>query len=253
MQTIRGANTGLINPKTMQQEIVSAEQCLRHVWARARSGNTREALDFRSQVTFAVGHACEEVFASYHPNLEREKELTLVVGKDVEVVGHVDFIGGGQIHEVKSISSIDKALEYAYKGEPKESNIAQLVAYMVMAEVQEGFLHYIVTCYGKKTSDKVKYSIQPSMHSYKIEIENSGLINLNGLPLRWDATWVAAFWSQAAKMLTAPDKDLAKNAPRPNSDICLWCKYRDCCAFLEETGDVNQFKEAICAQVETSN
>lgn len=241
-RVVRGGNSGVLTSDGLVKASDSGS-CLRVIFLRAEG--IQAPVDFKSQLTFALGYAWENVFSA----LSDSKKFNLrsqvsigpkeIEGSSVTFTGTADFIldfpnGQSIAVDTKSVSSINSYIDLFQKGKVKTNYIAQLATYMDFLNINTGYLAPASFIYAGKahmtagTFRETGGKIEPSMKLIPISIDGS-TISVNGEESIFTLEDIKRHRQAAA--ISIETRTIAPNRPESTSgySVCHFCKFRNAC------------------------
>jgi hypothetical protein len=217
----------------------------------------------RQAITFAVGHACEDVHEEYHASrgrlLEKEKAGSKEYYPGIPCNCHADFVVTDErmcatwLEEHKSVSSINTWLQVFEEGHPKENNVAQCITNCDILDVEDGRLIYTGTIYSpggrstaKSTPDKEWPPIQPYPKMFSVNKDQNGVIYLNGEEYKFNWGHVLTHKRIASECVAKEEVSKIKPA---SSKACSYCSLRKICQLFDK-GNINQDEWKRLAKLE---
>jgi hypothetical protein len=250
MKNVRGANSGFI--KNGQLWSTDSSGCLRVVLLRDHAIESPK--DERALKVFQIGFHNEALFKTEleHWGVAHDADVAVdeTLRSGVSFQGHMDFkvyAPGTKptVYELKSVTSENTYKKVFVKGEYKYSNLAQLLRYMLASNLTNGVLRYTSFMEAVKykeidglTWDEIAArlaKIQPESVEFKVEITDSGKIEVDGKEIIFDVFDALAHTEAAAYVLEKdavfPDrpKDLRGDNP------CHFCQFRNVCDRFDES------------------
>jgi hypothetical protein len=207
----------------------------------------------RQSITFAVGHACEDVHEEYHTSLgrllEKEKAGSKEYYPGVPCNCHADFVVTDErmsatwLEEHKSVSSINTWLQVFERGSPKANNIAQCLTNCDILDVLDGRLIYTGVIYSpggrstaKTTEQKEWPPIQPYAKMFTVNKDDNGVVYLNGEEYEYSWENVLIHKREASRCVAKEEVSKIKPA---TSKACSYCSLKKICK-LFDGGQINQ-------------
>lgn len=183
LASVRGANSGfLINGKIPSKYNASCPRVI-----LLRSKGIEKPVDLTSYMTFEVGHLWEEFFelgakeafdkpVKEWKTYKDDEEISEVLPSGSRFSGRPDHVitfedGTRAVVETKSVSSVSSAKELL-SGKYKSEYLAQLVAYMDVLKINQGYLAFGIFCWG--------YGIKPDILVIDVQIDSAGDVLVNG-------------------------------------------------------------------------
>ena len=225
MFTLRGAHTGL--SKWGVHYATSPSNCQRIAYLRAK-GLTAKIEDV-SRYVFAVGFTNERLWSEENPTALRDVPVSYQVSECTTFSGHVDGILNGVPYELKSVVSTRTLKEVFCEGKCKQNNLLQLVGYMIALEKQEGVLEYCGFLYHSLTYNKVKYSLKPGRKQFKVSINDSGDVYVDGTFAEFNVTNVIENLQAIAESLEKGYLPARPTTTEGFDSPCAWCSLSSVC------------------------
>jgi CRISPR/Cas system-associated exonuclease Cas4 (RecB family) len=240
---VRGSNTGVF----MNGNFFSTyqEACPRIVTLRSMGVQPTEQ-DGAANPVFALGYAFESYIKStIGCDYEEEKLIEIEITPELKFQGHSDAVLDNLVLEFKSCSSKNTYREVFIKEQPKLSNLFQLCAYMLGAEINHGKLIYgsylELFDYNElklMTVEDVAESIKdfvPELKVFDIDFSEDGEIYIDGKRSIYNITHIYDFWLEIARYQQSgelPPKPVAlKGSP------CFFCPLKLACSNTYENMD----------------
>lgn len=251
LRQIRGGNAAIYRNGEFLTD--SSSGCLRI--AKLRSYGFQPAiLEPRTLKVFKIGNLFEDWFGKEQFTLKKEEQVKFQIIKDVEFIGHIDYMDDDFLYELKSVTSKNTYREVFKKNKPKMQNVLQIATYMVALERDKAKLIYgsfvkTVTYdkleeLGDDEFEEMCETLKPDeLMEFNIKIcedgnfyyGTDGTYRSLGLHIR-DIT---EFWNEAAKILmdddvpSKPTKLDAKSYFGP----CDYCDMKNICASEYDSWD----------------
>lgn len=249
---LRGGNTGYINAAG-ESISESNSSCFRMILLRHHA--VSQPLDFRSTVTFAVGHSIENAYEDFYlkgkHNYKKELFLIEEITPAIACKLAVDFFINDSIPvELKSVSSTSSYEKVFVKGAPKFENVIQLVNYLISLELTSGSLVYINTIYHTHKGTKNSYKAGAGeIKKFSIDISDEGMVQINSQDTAVHINAVLDFRDKAAHII---EDDIVEPL-RPFSDTfspCNFCFFKKVCDRFDASNfSTNDFIEQCKQQV----
>lgn len=253
---VRGGMSGFVrNGVTWGSDPAS---CLRR--ALLRHHKIEEVPNEKSQKVFAIGHLNEELFErglkERGVTYQKELELSEPVTEDSEFCGHSDYVVdedfGKCVYELKSVTSKNTYKKVFDKGEPKLSNLAQCINYMLSVESTRGRLVYTsymdaieysdIDLYNKKDILDMCQDIVPESRVFEVEIDAEGKILVDKKEIDFTLQDVIEHRRASANVL---EKNLVfPDRPQPSemyNSVCAFCPFRSVCDEWDNTESTETF------------
>ena len=259
--SLAGGNAGLlVNGSILSKK---DQPCPRKIVLRQYK--IEPAIDRRAAVTFALGRAMEEVFASEHPwcamnfRLPERPQVTknVCLGLEADAID----LQRKLLWELKTVSSTSKIKEYLINGEYSLDNAVQMGTYMYLfnaleVPVEQGVLRYTSAIYDSLTVAKVKHRIAAGdVHDFRATWDGDRLL-IDGKPSPVTASGISRFIEYMASVLEGDIKfsDVLKPSFEGEYIACQWCSMRECCNHAEERGfDWEEFIQHCAQEVGVRN
>lgn len=256
MKQIRGGHSAF--SKQGENHSCDANGCYRIILLRSMGYKPKTDNIQRQRMTFALGHANEEVVAGLLEDagytVEREREIHRTLSPEVEFTGHIDVTasksGEVALYELKSVSSVNSYIKYIKKGNYKLNNLAQLVAYMLTDEKRLGYLVYSNFIYSPaacEVSDKKKTltkwdKIEPCIRKYKVEIDYKSIIVDGVAHEEYTTDNIVEHMLRSAQVVV--DEEVSRI--KPGYEGCFFCELKQTCERFD-SGDIDgeQWKRLV--------
>lgn len=256
---VRGGNSGFVKNGVVWGS--DPGSCPRRILLRHHG--IEEQPDEKSKKVFAIGHLNEELFEQElkQKKLAYDKELALCepIFDDVDFHGHSDYVVthpdiGKCVYELKSVTSKNTYKKIFEQSDPKLSNLAQCVNYMLSVETTRGRLRYSSFIEAIEYKDIDLYNIQdildtcreiiPEHKVFEIEIHPSGSITVDGEINDFSVTDILDHRRLSAEMLRK--NTVFSDRPQPSelfNNVCGFCPFREVCEGWDGSRTTEQFLE----------
>lgn len=248
MKQLRGGNAAIYRNGDFLTD--SSSGCLRI--AKLRSNEFQAAVDDpRTMKVFKIGHMFEDWFETQSKTpLKKEEQVRFEINKNVEFIGHIDYMDDDFLYELKSVTSKNTFREVFKKNKPKMQNVLQLATYMVALERDKAKLIYgsfvkTVTYdqldeLGDDEFEEMCDTLKPDQTiEFNIHMCEDGHFYCNNVEIGLHILDITEFWNEAASILIdeevppKPEKLDAKSFFGP----CDYCQLKDICASEYDSWD----------------
>lgn len=241
MKQIRGGNAAIFRNGEFRTD--SSSGCVRI--AKLRSNDFQAAIDEpRTLKVFKIGHMFEDWFQYQSKTpLKKEEQVKFEINKDVEFIGHIDYMDDEFLYELKSVTSKNTYRDVFKKKKPKMQNVLQLATYMVALERDKGKLIYgsflKTVSYdqleelGDDEFEDMCDTLKPDeLMEFNIHMCENGHFYCNNVEIGIHILDITEFWNEAAKLII--NKDIPPRPEKLDSKSffgpCDYCPLKDICA-----------------------
>lgn len=218
-----------------------ANGCYRIILLRSLGYEAQPITPFdriRQKLTFALGHANEEVMAEDYAEKGHKVERERVIKGEIyglSYEGHIDLtVDDLQLVELKGVSSINSYVDIIRDGHYKLNNLAQLVSYLFLEKKQCGVLRYTNFIYspaaqatGVTKKDMSWDKISPGYRDFLVEIDfDTEQIVVDRVPIPLTLENIRIHKKVSAEVIS---KELVHSTPL-KTKVCSFCMLRDYCS-----------------------
>jgi hypothetical protein len=252
MKYIRGANSAFADNGVNYTS--DAAGCYRIILLRSMGYEVEEieelepikgiiqSSDIRKDINFTLGYASEQVINKWlirkKYTIETDVALSKQLTEEVAFKGHSDCIGINpkthetEVFEYKSISSVNSYLKIIHKSQYKLNNLAQLVAYMIIAGHNTGRLMYVNYIYCPEINDpKHKFpKMTPVIKYFTVCAEEDILVVDDKVSIH-KPSQIVTHMLESARVITEEDVSVIKP---DKSGSCFFCKLKPICDELDK-------------------